>query len=75
VHALSIELVAAVTRQATPPRWNAAWTVLDRIAADSALDIATMAAINLVHCQPRGCTPNSAASKFMKNLRDAGMTL
>jgi hypothetical protein len=65
-------VAGAVASEPTPERWNAGWRVVVR-AAESAPDVAAMAARVLASCRPPGASPPTEIKAFLPLLRDAGM--
>jgi hypothetical protein len=67
-------IAAAVAGQPTPERWTAGWRVLG-LAADSAPDVAAVAARVLARCRPEGAALPEEIKRFAPVLRDAGLLL
>jgi hypothetical protein len=71
-YAVLSSVAGAVAAEPTPERWSAGWRVVVR-AAESAPDVAAMAARVLAACRPPGASPPSEIKAFLPLLRDAGM--
>ena len=56
----------------TPARWTAGWQVLG-LAADTAPDVAAVAARVLAKCRPDGTALPAEINLFAPVLRDAGL--
>jgi hypothetical protein len=67
-------IAAAVAGHPTPERWTAGWRVLG-LAADSAPDVAAVAARVLARCRPEGAALPAEIKRFAPVLRDAGLLL
>jgi len=65
-------VAAVVAADPTPQRWAAGWQVLGR-AAQSAPDVAAVAARTLARCWPAGAAPPAEVHLFIPVLRDAGL--
>lgn len=65
-------VAAVVAAQPTPERWAAAWRVLG-VAAESAPDVAAMAARILARCRPEGAAAPPEAAAFLPLLRAADL--
>lgn len=65
-------LVAAVSANPTPERWEAAWRVLGR-ASEGTPDVAATAARVLVKCRPADAQLPPEIKLFLPVLRDAGL--
>jgi hypothetical protein len=65
-------VAAVVAADPTPPRWAAGWQVLG-IAAQSAPDVAAVAARILARCQPPGAPIPAEVRHFAPVLREAGL--
>jgi hypothetical protein len=65
---------SAVAGNPTAERWTAGWQVLGR-AADSAPDVAAVAARVLARCRPEGAALPAEIKRFVPVLRDAGLLL
>jgi hypothetical protein len=63
---------AAVAANPTLDRWYAGWKVLVR-AAETAPDVAAVAARVLAQCRPEGAVAPPEIKMFAPLLRDAGM--
>jgi hypothetical protein len=67
-------VAAAVAGNPTAERWTAGWRVLG-LAADSAPDVAAVAARVLARCRPEGAALPAEIKRFAPVLRDAGLLL
>jgi hypothetical protein len=67
-------VAAAVAGNLTAERWTAGWRVLGQ-AADSAPDVAAVAARVLARCRPEGAALPAEIKRFAPVLRDAGLLL
>jgi hypothetical protein len=67
-------VAAAVAGNLTAERWTAGWRVLG-LAADSAPDVAAVAARVLARCRPEGAALPDEIKRFAPVLRDAGLLL
>ena len=65
-------IAAAVAADPTPARWTAGWQVLG-LAADTAPDVAAVAARVLARCRPPDADPPAEVGLFAPVLRDAGL--
>jgi hypothetical protein len=65
-------IASAVAGQPTAERWTAGWRVLG-LAADTAPDVAAVAARVLARCRPEGATLPAEIKRFAPVLRDAGL--
>ena len=65
-------IAAAVAADPTPARWTAGWQVLG-LAADTAPDVAAVAARVLARCRPPDADPPAEVHLFAPVLRDAGL--
>src|SRR5580704_10812965 len=65
-------IAAAVAADPTPARWTAGWQVLG-LAADTAPDVAAVAARVLAKCRPPDADPPAEIHLFAPVLRDAGL--
>jgi len=65
-------VAAVVAADPTPRRWTAGWQVLGR-AAQSAPDVAAVAARTLARCRPDGAALPAEVHLFIPVLRDAGL--
>jgi len=65
-------VAAVVAADPTPQRWAAGWQVLGR-AAQSAPDVAAVAARTLARCRPAGAVLPAEVHLFIPVLRDAGL--
>ena len=65
-------VAAVVAADPTPQRWTAGWQVLGR-AAQSAPDVAAVAARTLARCRPDGAALPAEVHLFIPVLRDAGL--
>ena len=65
-------IAAAVAADPTPARWTAGWRVLG-LAADTAPDVAAVAARVLAKCRPDGTALPAEINLFAPVLRDAGL--
>jgi hypothetical protein len=65
-------VAAVVAADPTPQRWAAGWQVLGR-AAQSAPDVAAVAARTLARCRPDGAALPAEVHLFIPVLRDAGL--
>jgi hypothetical protein len=65
-------IAAAVAADPTPARWTAGWQVLG-LAADTAPDVAAVAARVLAKCRPDGTALPAEINLFAPVLRDAGL--
>ncbi len=65
-------VAAVVAANPTPQRWAAGWQVLGR-AAETAPDVAAVAARTLARCRPEGAAPPAELQLFAPVLRDAGL--
>ena len=65
-------IAAAVAADPTPARWTAGWQVLG-LAADTAPDVAAVAARVLARCRPPDADPPAEIHLFAPVLRDAGL--
>jgi hypothetical protein len=65
-------IASAVAGNLTAERWTAGWRVLG-LAADSAPDVAAVAARVLARCRPEGATLPEEIKRFAPVLRDAGL--
>jgi AAA domain (dynein-related subfamily) len=65
-------VAAVVAADPTPQRWAAGWQVLGK-AAESAPDVAAVAARTLARCRPDGATLPAEVHLFAPVLRDAGL--
>src|SRR5215475_7911281 len=65
-------IAAAVAADPTPARWTAGWQVLG-LAADTAPDVAAVAARVLAKCRPDGTALPAEINMFAPVLRDAGL--
>jgi hypothetical protein len=65
-------VAAVVAADPTPPRWAAGWQVLGK-AAESAPDVAAVAARTLARCRPDGAALPAEVHLFAPVLRDAGL--
>jgi dynein-related subfamily AAA family protein len=65
-------IAAAVAGQPTAERWTAGWRVLG-LAADTAPDVAAVAARVLARCRPEGAALPAEIKRFAPVLRDAGL--
>jgi AAA domain (dynein-related subfamily) len=65
-------VAAVVAADPTPERWAAGWQVLGR-AAQSAPDVAAVAARTLARCRPDGAALPAEVHLFIPVLRDAGL--
>ena len=65
-------VAAAVAGNPTPERWTAGWQVLG-LAADTAPDVAAVAARVLARCRPDGAALPAEIHLFAPVLRDAGL--
>ena len=65
-------IASAVAGQLTAERWTAGWRVLG-LAADTAPDVAAVAARVLARCRPEGATLPAEIKRFAPVLRDAGL--
>jgi len=65
-------IAAAVASDPTPERWQAGWVAFGK-AADSAPDIAAVAARTLARCRPPGAPVPPQVSLFAPLLKDAGL--
>ena len=65
-------VAAVVAANPTPKRWAAGWQVLGR-AAETAPDVAAVAARTLARCRPEGAPPPAELQLFAPVLRDAGL--
>ena len=65
-------IAAAVAADPTPARWTAGWQVLG-LAADTAPDVAAVAARVLAKCRPPDADPPAEIRLFAPVLRDAGL--
>jgi hypothetical protein len=65
-------VAAVVAADPTPQRWAAGWQVLGK-AAESAPDVAAVAARTLARCRPDGATLPVEVHLFAPVLRDAGL--
>jgi hypothetical protein len=71
-YAVLSSVAGVVAAEPTPARWAAGWRVVVR-AADTAPDVAAMAARVLAACRPPGASPPAEIKVFLPLLRDAGM--
>ena len=65
-------IAAAVAADPTPARWTAGWQVLGLV-ADTAPDVAAVAARVLARCRPGDADPPAEIRLFAPVLRDAGL--
>jgi hypothetical protein len=65
-------VAAVVAANPAPERWAAGWQVLGR-AAETAPDVAAVAARTLARCRPEGAAPPAELQLFAPVLRDAGL--
>jgi hypothetical protein len=65
-------VAAVVAANPTPQRWAAGWQVLGR-AAETAPDVAAVAARTLARCRPEAAPTPAELQLFAPVLRDAGL--
>jgi phage tail protein X len=72
-YAVLTSIVAAVLANNTPPRWIAAWEVLEQAVAQNRPDVAASSARALARNRPAGVDPPKAINAFLPLLKAAGL--